>query len=86
MPVTDLPAALMRIAQLEQALISNRAISMAVGVLMERHQVDAQTAMAELRSVSQNFNVRLAEVATRLLDTRHVGGRAEGGRTALPED
>lgn len=69
-PVTDLPAALSRIEQLEQALVSNRAISMAVGMLMERHDVDADAALAELRHISQSLNVRLAAVATMLLEGR----------------
>ena len=67
-PVTGLPAVLARIEQLEQALVSNRAISMAVGILMERHHVGADTALAEMRRISPSSNVRLAVVATTLLE------------------
>lgn len=67
-PIADLPAALAQIKQLEQALISNRAVSMAIRILMERHHVKADIALAELRRISQSSNVRLAVVATMLLE------------------
>ncbi|HET8602487.1 MAG TPA: GAF and ANTAR domain-containing protein [Marmoricola sp.] len=53
-----------------QALQSNREIGQAVGFLMATHGIDQGTAMALLRQVSMNLNVRLREVALHVLDKR----------------
>ena len=68
--VTDLAGALSVIEHLELALVSNRTISMAVGILMERHGVDATAAMAELRRTSSHLNIKLAQVALAVVEHR----------------
>ena len=56
--------------QLHAALLSRDLIGQAKGMLMERYQVDANSAFDMLRKLSQQMNVRLAEVAQRVVDTR----------------
>lgn len=54
-------------AQLSQALDSRTVIDQAIGVLMARSGVTAKQALAELSRQSQNTNVKLREVAARLV-------------------
>jgi GAF domain-containing protein len=56
--------------QLQTALLSRDLIGQAKGILMERFQVDAIGAFDMLRKLSQQMNVRLAQVAQRVVDTR----------------
>ncbi|WIM88758.1 GAF and ANTAR domain-containing protein [Candidatus Mycobacterium wuenschmannii] len=56
--------------QLQAALLSRDIIGQAKGMLMERFQVDAVGAFDMLRKLSQQMNVRLHEVAQRVVDTR----------------
>jgi GAF domain-containing protein len=56
--------------QLQAALLSRDLIGQAKGMLMERFQVDAVGAFEMLRKLSQQMNVRLAEIARRIVDTR----------------
>jgi GAF domain-containing protein len=56
--------------QLQAALLSRDLIGQAKGILMERFEVDAVGAFEMLRKLSQQMNVRLAEVARRVVDTR----------------
>lgn len=72
-PVTDLPSALAVIEQLEDAVRSNRHISMAVGILMERHHVDAATALRELRRTSNDLNLKLTQVAASVVEDLRSG-------------
>jgi GAF domain-containing protein len=58
--------------QLQTALQSRDVIGQAKGILMARHDVDAATAFDMLRSSSQHANLKLRDVAQRLVD-------AEGG-------
>jgi len=55
-------------ATLRQALGSNREIGKAVGLLMATHGVSDDAAFDQLRDASSRLNVRLAEVARRLVD------------------
>jgi GAF domain-containing protein len=55
--------------QLQTALASRDLIGQAKGVLMARHDVDAETAFEMLRRTSQQTNVKLREVAQRLVET-----------------
>jgi AmiR/NasT family two-component response regulator len=45
-------------------------IGQAKGMIMERFDVDAVRAFEMLRALSQSSNVKLAEVAQQVLDTR----------------
>lgn len=55
-------------ASLRQALSSNREIGKAVGLLMATHGISDDEAFAELRDASSRLNVRLAEVARRIVE------------------
>lgn len=55
--------------QLEQAIESHRLIGHAVGVLIERHRVTAKQGFEMLRQASLNRNVKLREIATRVVET-----------------
>ncbi len=56
--------------QLQAALLSRDLIGQAKGILMERFDLDAVGAFEMLRNLSQQMNVRLAEVAQKVVDTR----------------
>ncbi|WP_374970746.1 ATP-binding protein [Terrabacter sp. BE26] len=55
--------------QLEQAIESHRLIGHAVGVLIERHRITAQQGFEMLRRASLNRNIKLRELATRVVET-----------------
>ncbi|MFB9233964.1 GAF and ANTAR domain-containing protein [Plantactinospora siamensis] len=69
-----------RMAQLGQALDSRDIIGQAKGILMERHRVTSDRAFAMLVRVSQDLNVKLADVAHHLVKT----GELDGGRPPAP--
>ncbi|HEX5142839.1 MAG TPA: GAF and ANTAR domain-containing protein [Mycobacterium sp.] len=56
--------------QLQSALSSRDQIGQAKGIIMERFQVDAVRAFELLRELSQTENVKLVEIAQRVIDTR----------------
>jgi len=56
--------------QLQSALATRDRIGQAKGIIMERHGVDDVRAFAMLRQLSQEHNVRLVDVAQRVIDTR----------------
>jgi ANTAR domain len=58
-----------RIANLEAALISRNLIGQAQGILMERERITADQAFDILRRASQHLNIKLRDVAQRLVDT-----------------
>lgn len=51
------------------AMESNREIGMAMGILMQRHQLDRDQAFAVLRVASQDSNRKLADIAREVADT-----------------
>ena len=55
--------------QLQQALITRNVIGQAQGILMERERITADQAFDVLRRASQHLNIKLREVAQRLVDT-----------------
>jgi GAF domain-containing protein len=55
--------------QLGQALDSRAVIDQARGILMATHGIDAEQAFALLAKESQNTNVKLREVAARLVES-----------------
>jgi GAF domain-containing protein len=61
-----------RKANLWLAMDTRRAIGEAQGILMERFAIDADQAFAVLRRYSQDHNVKLKEVAERLISTRRL--------------
>lgn len=56
-------------ANLEQAVDSHRLIGQAVGILVERHRITAGEAFGRLRQASQNRNLKLRDVASRVVET-----------------
>jgi GAF domain-containing protein len=56
--------------QLQSALLSRDVIGQAKGILMERLNVDAIRSFQILRQLSQEMNLRLTEVARRVVATR----------------
>ncbi|HSA50067.1 MAG TPA: GAF and ANTAR domain-containing protein [Yinghuangia sp.] len=65
-------AAVDRTLDLEAALGSHGTIGQAMGILMVQRRIDSDSAFAVLRRVSQNNNVKLADVARRLVaDVEH---------------
>lgn len=57
---------------LAQAIDTRNLIGQAQGLLMERFDLDPDQAFAVLRRYSQDHNVKLREVAKRLVDTRRL--------------
>jgi GAF domain-containing protein len=56
--------------QLQSALSTRDRIGQAKGIIMERYSVDDVAAFAMLRQLSQDANVKLIEVAQKVIDTR----------------
>lgn len=56
--------------QLQSALSTRDLIGQAKGVIMERYNVDAVRAFELLRELSQTENVKLVDIAKRVIDTR----------------
>jgi PAS domain S-box-containing protein len=63
-------------AQLRQAIDSHRLIGHAVGVLIERHRVTAVQGFEMLRQASLNRNIKLREIASRVIETGLDPGEA----------
>lgn len=53
---------------MSRGLASNREIGKAIGLLMAAHHIDADAAFELLRSTSQNLNIKLAEVAQKVVE------------------
>jgi hypothetical protein len=70
----ELQAAQAKIAQLEIAVEHRTVIGQAVGILIERYHVDADTAFDALTRVSSQTNRKVLEIARELAAT----GRSEG--------
>ncbi len=60
------------VAQLRCALMSNRRISMAMGILMRDQNIDESQAFIYLRRVSQDSNRKLREVADDVIQHRRL--------------
>lgn len=61
-------------SHLWQAIDARKLVGQAQGILMERFGLDADQAFAVLRRYSQDHNIKLREVAQRLIDTRKLPG------------
>ena len=62
-------SAAQRESALERALVSRELVGQAQGILMERSRLTADQAFHVLQQASQDRNVKLAEVARRLVET-----------------
>ena len=58
-----------REVQLRRAVEGHRIIGQATGVMMERHRLTPQAAFELLRVASQNRNIKLRQIAQRVIDT-----------------
>jgi hypothetical protein len=65
---------LSKIANLERALVSNREIGVAIGILMDTHKCRQEQAFDMLRGVSQNSHRKLAAVAQDVMLTGVLEG------------
>ena len=63
--------ALRRATQFRSALASRDIIGQAKGMIMERYQIDAVEAFDRLRQLSQQSNIRVAEISRRLVEADH---------------
>ena len=59
-------------ASLWQAIDARKLVGQAQGILMERFGIDSDQAFAVLRRYSQDHNIKLREVAQRLIETRRL--------------
>lgn len=66
---TELAAALGRVTQLEQAVLSNRRIGMAIGILMASLKITEDRAFDLLRTASSRRNQKLRDIAEEVLLT-----------------
>ena len=55
-----------------RAVDARKLVGQAMGILMERYDVDGDRAFAILRRYSQDTNTKLRDVAQQLVDTRHL--------------
>lgn len=67
-------AAAQEVESLNSAVASRTVIGQAEGILMERYDLQAEEAFAVLRRVSQDSNVKVAEIASDLVRTRQTPG------------
>src|SRR5262249_24781743 len=70
---------------LRAALDSRGVIGQAQGILMERERITAEQAFDVLRRASQDLNVKLRDVAQRLVDTGEDPRSDPGPRTSMPD-
>jgi transcriptional regulator with GAF, ATPase, and Fis domain len=68
------------VSTLRRGLLSNREIGKAVGMLMMLNNVDEQEAFNVLRRYSQDLNIKLADVARSVIDSRGKPMFGEGDR------
>ncbi|WP_432876887.1 ANTAR domain-containing protein [Kribbella sp. CA-245084] len=59
---------------LAQAVDARKLVGQAMGILMERYQLNGDQAFAVLRRYSQDTNTKLRDVALQLIDTRKLPG------------
>ena len=63
-----------RAENLKRGLESNREIGKAIGLIMATHQVSDDEAFDVLRKTSSELNVKLAEIARRVIDDQSTSG------------
>lgn len=68
----ELERARAEVAELQEALRSSRTIGTAIGIIMERYQLDAEAAVGFLKRVSSEQNRKLRDLAAGLVETRHL--------------
>jgi AmiR/NasT family two-component response regulator len=61
--------------QLASALATRTTIGQAIGIVMERYQLDADDAFSVLRRISSQDNIKLRDLAAHVVATREVPHR-----------
>jgi AmiR/NasT family two-component response regulator len=74
---SQLAAARTRADHLQLAVVSNRRIGMALGILMATRRLTEEQAFDHLRAVSQQRNVKLRELAEQVIYTGDVDQRQQ---------
>ena len=54
------------------AVDARKLVGQAMGILMERHNIDSDAAFAVLRRYSQDTNIKLRDVAQQVIETRKL--------------
>ncbi|GGG25760.1 hypothetical protein GCM10007304_44500 [Rhodococcoides trifolii] len=65
-----------KVEQFQLALLRRDTIGQAKGIVMERYSVDAERAFQMLAKISQDTNVTVFTVSTRVIETSNEGGGA----------
>lgn len=73
-----------RAENLTSAVDARKLIGQAMGILMERHDIDGDRAFAVLRQYSQDTDTKLRDVAQLLIDTRRLPSTARSGVGGRP--
>ena len=73
----ELATAITHAEHLKRAVLSNRRIGMAMGILMERHRLTEEQAFDQLRDLSQHANVKLRDLAEQIIYTGDVDQRRD---------
>jgi len=68
---------------LSQAMDARKVVGQAMGILMERYQIDDARAFAILRRYSQDTNTKLRDVAQLLIETRKLPSVATSAEPAV---
>ena len=61
-----------RVQNLGAAMDARKVVGQAMGILMERFDLDSDRAFGVLRRYSQDYNLKLRDVAERLIETRRL--------------
>jgi hypothetical protein len=75
---------LIRAANLEEALATNREIGQAIGILMATHHVTAEQAFEQLRTASQHTHRKLRQIAADVTETGALPPSPEPVRAQAP--
>lgn len=70
--LSTLEGAHQQIANLEIAVEHRTVIGQAIGILMERFDMDAEHAFSVLNRLSQDKNIKVYALATELAERRHI--------------
>ncbi|NYE70042.1 GAF and ANTAR domain-containing protein [Microlunatus parietis] len=68
-------------ATLAEAVDARKLVGQAMGILMERYEIDSDRAFAVLRRYSQDTNTKLRQIAIQLIETRALPGLEPPRRT-----
>ncbi|WP_188113576.1 ANTAR domain-containing protein [Nocardioides humilatus] len=62
--------------QLQDGLLSNRTIGKALGLLMAQYHLDDEAAFDKLRDHSRDLNLKIRDLAQRIVDHHNSGCRS----------